>query len=267
MLFSLPSAVAEELYPSLFSTCLLPVCSGIQRHGVVVAFPSLFICARLSQSDSLTSPPTSCRQPASQPASQSSGPPPRQTHIFDWAIVGRPPIGSGLGLSPSHRLFWSTHVVQLHRISLYLAIEGPPNLVPRPSLPVVPWQLCCLQSQSSPSPVQSQTRRSAAPASTVDNLHLNLHCAAPWESHHPPDCCHLCCPPPPTHSPTSRPASKQPCSAVVSPGHRCLSSPPAVPAWAIANHTLWAQHGTRICFPPRHSVNLVPTSVSHPPSV
>lgn len=57
-----------------------------------------------------------------------------------------------------------------------LAIRGspPPNLVPRPSLlPVVPWQLCCLQSQSSPVP--SQTRRSAAPASTVDNLHLNLH--------------------------------------------------------------------------------------------
>lgn len=91
--------------------------------------------------------------------------------IFDWAIIGRPPIGSGLGLSPSHRLFWSTHVAQLHCISLYLAIEGlPPQSCPRPSLllPVVPWQLCCLQSQSSPVP--SQTRRSAAPASTVDLL-------------------------------------------------------------------------------------------------
>lgn len=53
--------------------------------------------------------------------------------IFDWAIIGRPPIGFGLGLSPSHRLFWSTHVAQLHCISLYLAIEGlPPNLVPVP---------------------------------------------------------------------------------------------------------------------------------------
>lgn len=47
---------------------------------------------------------------------------------------------------------------------------SPPQSCPRPSLllPVVPWQLCCLQSQSSPVP--SQTRRSAAPASTVDLL-------------------------------------------------------------------------------------------------
>lgn len=72
---------------------------------------------------------------------------------------------------------------------------------------------------SSPSPVQpspvpdtsirctSLDRRQPAPEPAL--LHLG-------KSHHPPDCCHLCCPPPPTHSPTSRPASKQPCSVVLS---------------------------------------------------
>lgn len=144
--------------------------------------------------------------------------------------------------------------MQLHRISLYLAREGPPQSCPRPSL-LCPWSPGSsavsspspfpVQSQSSPVP--SQTRRSAAPASTVDILHLNLHCAAPWKSHHPPDCCHLCCPPPPTHSPTSRPASKQPCPAVLS----CRSATPAPrphllyrPGQLQITRTIRVQHGT-----------------------
>lgn len=97
--------------------------------------------------------------------------------IFDWAIIGRPPIGSGLGLSPSHRLFWSTHVAQLHCISLYLAIEGlPPNLVPVPPCSC-PWSPGS-SAVSSPSPVQSRPRHvdplhQPRPSTS---LHLNLHC-------------------------------------------------------------------------------------------
>lgn len=155
--------------------------------------------------------------------------------------------------------------MQLHRISLYLAIEGPPNLGPRPSL-LCPWSPgSSAVSSPSPVPAQSSPRH-------VDPLHQPrpstsctpepaLHLGNPTT---PPDCCHLCCPPPPTHSPTSRPASKQPCSVVLS----CRSSPLAVPAWAIANHarTLWVQHSTaRPIAPP--DINQPGPNVRQPPAV
>lgn len=158
--------------------------------------------------------------------------------------------------------------MQLHRISLYLAIEGPPNLGPRPSLlcPWSPGSSAVSSPPSSPGPVQSQTRRSAAPASTVDILHLNLHCT-------------LEIPPPPRLLPPLLPTAAHPlshfttgfktallCRAVVSLGHRRSSSPLAVPAWAIANHTRtpWVQHGTPYCSP---DINQPGPNVRQPPAV
>lgn len=139
----------------------------------------------------------------------------------------------------------------------------PPSLL---ALPVVPWQLCCLQSQSSPVP--SQTRRSAAPASTVDLLA-------------PEPALHLGNPTTPPTAATSAAHRRPP----TLPLHdrlqnslalfvlSCRSATPAPrphllyrPGQLQITHTLSAA-ARRTPFTPRTSINLVPTSVSHPPSV
>lgn len=172
--------------------------------------------------------------------------------------------------APSHRLFWShPRCAAAPHLPLTLTIRGSSPQSCAPSLLAARGPLAALLSpvpvQSSPVPdtsirCTSLDRRQPAPEPAR---------TAPWKSHHPPDCCHLCCPPPPTHSPTSRPASKTAllcsCCRVARPAL------PLVPTCCIGpgnckSHTLGCCTAL-LLINPQTSINLVPTSVSHPPSV